>query len=61
MAIKEEEFDSLVELVDYYKQNIIIKLKPNKIDIQRKTGRNSEGKFGGFLGPEGTFIHYFRS
>ena len=46
-------FNSIAELIDYYKSNPILKLKPTRHELEVITGQRYDGQLGGFLNEPG--------
>ena len=46
-------FTSVVELVEFYRRNSLMKVKPTESEFQTITGRPSHARKGSFLGVQG--------
>ena len=49
-------FDSVSELIEFYKGSPITKIKPSRHEIEIMTGRKFTGKRSSFLGVEGSLL-----
>ena len=49
----DDYFTSVVELVEFYRRNSLMKVKPTESEFQTITGRPSNARKGSFLGVQG--------